>query len=294
MSNRLVVPLVAVAAVFWGANFNLAPMVLADMPPLWGAAGRFLIAALVMTAAAAAFRQDPIRFTLKHVRPLFILGALGIAGFNLPFYWAMQSTSPINAALIMATNPLLTAALATLFLGEGLSVRNLATLPLALAGVAAVVLGTGQTGTVTFNHGDLLMMAANLAWAGYNVMSRRLMPAGAPFAATAGTMAAGALVLTVAALAGAGMPPVPGPKAGAALLVMAVGGSALAYLFWAQGIRTLGAARTSLFLNLVPVTTMVLSSLDGLPPTPAQGAGGLMVLVAVTLSALPDRKAARS
>jgi len=40
-----------------------------------------------------------------------VLGFIGIFGFNALFFLGMKHTSPVNGALIMATNPLVTAIL---------------------------------------------------------------------------------------------------------------------------------------------------------------------------------------
>lgn len=283
------VVLVAVAAILWGANFNLSQPVVHEMHPLLAGAGRFVLAAVVMLAVAALRRRRVA--LLVHWRAYGLLGLVGIGGFNLLFFMGMQMTSPVNGALIMATNPLVTALLAALFLGERPGRVQLAAMPVALAGVGVVVLGGGAG--LALSSGDALMMGANLAWALYNVLSRRLMPAGDGLAHTTGIMVMGAVVMAVAAL-GAGVPvQMPTATAAAALVMMAVGGSALAYLFWNMGIARLGAARTSLFLNLVPVSAMVIAALGGQPPGPTQVAGAAVVLLAVSAPAWwPRRRAA--
>lgn len=278
--------MVAVAAILWGANFNLSQPVLAELPPLAAGAGRFAIAAAVMLALAASQRQPvPLR---RHFRAYLLLGTVGIGGFNLLFFAAMTSTSAVNGALIMATNPLVTALLAAAVLGERIPPRRLMALPVALGGVVAVVLGR-HGAAVAMAPGDGLMVAANLCWAGYNILGKRLMPAGSGLANTAGVMTMGAMVLMTAALVGGGPVAIPGPRASLALAAMAVGGSVVAYLFWNAGLARLGAQRTSLFLNLVPVSTMTIAAALGSPPSPLQWAGAAVVLAAVTAAMLPER-----
>lgn len=277
------IALVAAAAILWGANFNLSKPVVADMHPLVAGAGRFVLAALVMWAMLAWKRQRVPLFT--HFRAYALLGLVGIAGFNLLFFMGMQMTSAVNGALIMAINPLLTAVLAALFLGERLSWRQMLALPLALAGVGVVVLGDGAQ--VTLSAGDALMLGANLSWALYNVLSKRLMPPGSGLVNTTGVMTWGAVAMVSVALTFGAPAHLPGVEAGSALVAMAVGGSAAAYLFWNSGIARLGAARTSLFLNLVPVSTMLIAALSGHPPSPLQLAGALVVLAAVSFAMAP-------
>lgn len=277
--------LVAVAAVLWGANFNLSKVVVHEMHPLLAGAGRFVFAALVMLVVLAWQRR--LRVLVRHFSAYAVLGLVGVAGFNLAFFAGMQKTSAVNGALIMAINPLVTAFLAALFLGERLDLRQLTAMPVALAGVGVVILGGGAQ--LTVSAGDALMLTANLCWAAYNILGKRLMPAQSGLVNTAGVMVMGALVM-VAVMLAAGTPViVPSLSAGSALVAMALGGGIIAYWLWGLGIARLGAARTAVFLNLVPVSTMLISALGGQPPSPVQLAGALVVLAAVSAPMLSRR-----
>lgn len=268
----------AIAAILWGANFNLSQLVVHELHPLLAGAGRFVLAALVMLAVAALWRHKvPL---IRHWRSYFLLGLVGVGGFNLLFFMGMASTSAVNGALIMATNPLVTSALAALFLGEKLGRVQVLAMPVALAGVGVVVLGGGAG--LHLAMGDAAMIGANLSWALYNVLARRLMPAESGVANTAGIMSMGALVMAAGGVMVGAPAQMPSSQALGALTFMAVGGSALAYLLWNAGISRLGAARTSVFLNLVPVSTMTIAALAGHPPSVTQMAGAAVVLAAVS------------
>lgn len=283
--------LVATSAFFWGANFVLAGPVLADLPPLWAAAFRFILGAALMFFIARNQGEELYRLAKRHVGIYLLLGLVGIAAFNMLFFRAMQTTSADNGALIMATNPLLTTLLAALLLGERANAKHMAALPVALIGVA-VVISHGKLSSLSgiqVAEGDLLMLAANLTWALFNVFTRRFMPQGSATVNTALMMAAGAAILLAAALASGTHFALPGMKAGLALLVMAGGGTVLAYLFWGMGIKQLGAGKTSLFLNLVPVFAMLVGGVMGSPPTAVQVWGGLIVLAGVMMAMMPGR-----
>jgi len=286
--------LVTLSTLFWGANFVLAVPVLHDLPPLWGAALRFVIAALLMFALAA-WRGEALRGPARaHAGVFALLGLFGILGFNLLFFIAMQSTSPANGALIMATNPLVTTLVAAAMLGERTTRKQWLGLPLAFAGVLVVITGghLARVAKLQFVPGDLLMLGANVAWALYIVLSRRYLPQGSAVANITLVMAAGAVMLVLAALVSGEAPAVPGVKASLALAVMAVGGTVLAFLFWNIGIQRLGASRTALFLNLVPVFAMLVGAVGGDLPSHAQLFGAVLVLGSVTLVMWPARKPA--
>jgi drug/metabolite transporter (DMT)-like permease len=118
------------------------------------------------------------------------------------------------------------------------------------------------------------------------------MPPASPLVNTTWIMAVGAAVLLGVAIASGVQPAAPGAKAAMSIAVMAAGGTVLAYLFWSMGIARLGAPRTAIFLNLVPVFAMLLGVLIEDVPTASQLIGGLLVLGGVTISMLPARKAA--
>ena len=289
MGNANVYMLVTITAFFWGANFLLGGYVLHDATPFWAAALRFMLGAALMLAFAAARQERLMEPLRRHAATYLMLGVVGIVAFNLFFFEALRFTSANNAALIMATNPLLTALLAAALLGERPGMRYLFALPIALAGVAIVITHGALSSlfALHFSIGDMLMLGADLFWALYNVLTRRFMPPGAPLVHTAWIMAAGATVLLAVALASQGHLAPLGIKASVSLAVMAVGGTVLAYLFWSMGIAQLGAARAAIFLNLVPVFAMLLGALIDAAPTTAQLFGGLLVLGSVSVTVLP-------
>ena len=285
MSLPVTYLLVVLTAIMWGANFNLAKPVLAELHPFVAGADRYLIAAAIMLALTY-FRGE--RVPLRHGKTYLTLGIVGVFGFNLFFFLGMASTSPVNGALIMALNPMLTSLIAYAMLGEKPAVRQMLAFPVGIIGVVIVVLGAGAQVHVAI--GDLYIMIANLSWAFYNVLVKKLMPRDTSgVASTAGIMVVGSLALTLAAVVAGEEFTIPGIHAGSALIAMSVGGGVLAYLFWNIGIGKLGAARAAIFLNLVPVTSMVISAFSGQPPTHVQLLGGALVIGAVSFSAMSTR-----
>src|SRR5258708_660539 len=165
MQTRTTYALVALTSLVWGANFNLAKHVLADLTAPVAAAARFDIAALVMLVVTALKGQAvPL---IRHGRAYAILGLVGIGGFNVLFFYGLQMTSAVNGAVNMAINPLVPGGVAFLMTGYRPSARQLWAFPIGLAGVGVVVLGGGAQLHVA--RGDMLMLTANLCWACDNV-----------------------------------------------------------------------------------------------------------------------------
>ncbi len=292
MANGNTYLLVTASAFFWGANFLLGGYVIHDIPPLWAAAVRFVLAAMLMFAIVGVKRENLFAPLRKNIGIYVMLGVVGIVGFNLFFFYALRYTSANNAALIMATNPLLTTLLAAAILGERPGMRHLVALPIALAGVAVVITHGNLNSLLALqlSIGDMLMLCADIFWALYNVLCRRYMPQASPLVNTTWIIAAGAAVLLCVALGSGAQLAALGAKATVSIAIMAIGGTVLAYLFWSMGIARLGAARTAIFLNLIPVFAMLLGVLIEDMPTAPQLAGGLLVLGGVTISMLPARR----
>ncbi len=276
------------AAIFWGANFNLARPVIAEMGPYVAGASRYVLAAAVMVLIAQ-IRKEAI--PAQHWKAYLTLGVVGVFGFNLFFFLGMETSSAINGALIMALNPLLTAVLGYVILRDKPSTQQLVAFPVGIAGVAIVVLGAGAQLTIAV--GDIYILIASLNWALYNVLVKKMLPKQVGgIANTAGIMTVGAMALTMAAVIHGDQMVVPTIHAGAALLTMSLGGGVLAYLFWNASISNLGPSKAAIFMNLVPVTTMVIAAFEHVPPNHAQLIGAMLVISAVTFSSVSLSKTA--
>lgn len=71
------------------------------------------------------------------------------------------------------------------------------------------------------------------------------------------------------------------PGAWGAILFMALCTTVLGYLWWNVGIKKIGAGKTSLFFNLVPVVTMIISAMTGVAVTASQLFGVVFVILGV-------------
>jgi drug/metabolite transporter (DMT)-like permease len=286
MGNINTYLMATMAAIFWGANFNLAKPVVAEMGPYIAGASRYILAAAIMVLIALIRKEN---IPLRHLKAYLTLGVVGVFGFNLFFFLGMETTSAINGALIMALNPLLTAILAYLILEDKPSKQQMIAFPIGVAGVAIVVLGAGAH--LTLSIGDLYICIANVSWALYNVLVRQVMPKNVSgIANTAGIMTVGAIALSIAAILQGDRFVVPTLATGASLAMMAVGGGVLAYLFWNASIAKLGPSKAAIFMNLVPVTSMVIATIERIPPNNAQVLGAVLVISAVTFSSFSQSK----
>jgi drug/metabolite transporter (DMT)-like permease len=272
-------------AIFTGATFNLAKYAVQYFSPASAAAWRFGIAALVMALILGLQKQIKVETIKIHWKMYILLGIIGIFGFNAFFFLGMQYTSPLNGALIMGTNPLVTALLAYFILKNPITKQQMLGISFALVGVI-LVLTQGSLEiiqTLSISKGDLLILAGNLCWALYGVLGRKYLNGSSSMETTTYTMIIGSLCLVILTAFSSSPQPLSHVTSSAweAILFMALFTSVLGYLWWNKGMATIGASNTSLFFNLVPVVTMILSILTGALITLPQVIGTCLVILGV-------------
>ncbi|MDA8192485.1 MAG: EamA family transporter [Thermaerobacter sp.] len=279
-----------------GVAFNLARYAVGYFSPAAAAAWRFGIAGAIILGLLA--RREGLHIHAWRANGLgyLVLGVVGVFGFNTFFFLGMKSTSAVNGALIMASNPVLTTLLAWAILRDRVRRFQVVGIMLALTGVVMVITGASWqvVGHLALAPGDGLVMAGNLCWALYGVLGRRVLRGSSPLATTAYTMAVGAAALMArAVIIGrfAGVAEIP-PAAWGSVLFMAVFTSVLGYQWWNHGMATIGASNTAVFFNLVPVVTMAFALMTGQALTLPQGIGAILVIsgVLVTTRALSTQR----
>ncbi|HDX9706732.1 EamA family transporter [Bacillus thuringiensis] len=287
MKNKVYAQLLGFA-IFTGGTFNASKYAVQYFEAIHIAAWRFGIAAFVMLCLLKIRKDFDLEVWMQNRTYYLLLGIVGVFGFNFFFFSGMKYTEAINGALIMATNPLVTTLLASVILREKIVKRQAIGMLLALIGVVFVLTQGSFTilQHVSFSKGDFYILLGNICWALYGVLGRRFIKTGIPIQTTTYTMTIGALAFIIISSTQKSIVPVLEIPlfAWGAILFMAIGMSVLGYLWWNNGIAQIGAARTSLFFNLVPVVTMLISFIEGVNITPAQSVGMILVVTGVLYS----------
>lgn len=274
----------ALAAVFWGTNFEATRIALVDLSPWSAATGRVLLAVAASLLWLAATRGISLPVLRRNLIAFTVLGIIGVAGFTATLFLGMKTSSPVTAALIMGTSPLMTNLLDSILL------RRLPS-PLAILGMIVSLFGVALTvkafsGT-HFAFGDFLILVGSVLWAIYTIGCRRWVAGATPIETSAWTMLTGGLVLGIAAF-GLETPldafAHASPAAWAATVWMALVGSALALIFWQVGIARRGAGATSVLFNIVPVSALVVAAIFGRMPDITQIAGVAVAIFGILLA----------
>ena len=275
-----------VLVVIWGTTWAVIRVGLAGIPPFTGVALRFAIAGALLLGLALHRRIGLGR--TRRERWLWV--ANGTLSFCISYsvvYWCEQYIPSGLTSVLFATNPLMVAALAHLALPrERLSRGGLGGLLLGLAGVAVIfsddlrLLGGEQVRTAA-----AVMLISPAVSAVSAVVIKRWGAGIHPVSLSAVPMLFCAAVMTpVALLFERRQPVVFDARSVAALLYLAVFGSALTFTVYYWLLSRISATRTSLISYLIPIVAVAIgAALFAEPLRPRLLVGSALVLGGVVL-----------
>jgi len=252
VSARIPLPLAIVAfCLLWSSAFADAKLAISDCPPLILLALRFL-AAGVLTLGATTLLRRPWTLGRRDVAVFALLGVANQAVYLGLGYVGMRSMSSGLAALIISTNPILTAVLATLFLGERMTWRNVSGLLIGLAGVAFIV-QSRLSGSADHLVGILFSVAALVSLVAGTILFKRMAPKGDLWAGNGVQgLAAGLAMLPFAAAFESTADIVPSWRLLATFAYLVLLVSIFGYLLWFHILSVSGATAASSYHFLMP------------------------------------------
>lgn len=273
----------ALANLFWAGNYVFGEMVTREISPISLTFFRWAFAFLPLLALAWLVERPNWRAALGEWKLHLLQSVLGLTGYTLLLYAALGLTGAVNAAVISGINPAIIALGAALFLRERMRGLQVVGVVVAFVGVTVVLTGgdLGQLVEQGFGIGDVLVLGSVLAWTVYSLISRRLVTP--PITATA-VQAVFAVVtmLPVIALTGASLPSTGAGALGLAYIVLFP--SMAGYALWNIGAAKVGPSRAGIFLNLLPVFTVVIALALGATLQLPAVIGGALVIAGVYLT----------
>lgn len=250
---------------------------------------RWMLASLILLPFAARAMVENRARLRAAAGDIFILGFLGMLVCGGGVYLSLHWTTAIHGMLIYTASPLLVVLLEATFFGAPITLPRLIGMLVGFAGVATIVLEgePRRLFTLGFNPGDIGMAICATSWAIYSVWLKRervrAIPALPALTAIciAGTLA---LVPLMAFEAISGYFPT-GLTAWAAIVVLAIVPSVLAYGAFQLGVQIVGPSVTSISMYLLPVYGVVIANITlGESFRVYHAAGLALVLAGVALA----------
>lgn len=296
--ERLAELLLVLVVFIWGTNFIVMKAAFREFPPLAFNAVRMTVAALVLGMIWLS-RERSNRMPIRDWLQLLGVGVLGNALYQILFAVGLDLTTSAISSLLIGTIPVWTALLAMALGWEKISKKTWLGILIAFTGVILVTLGSplvrGNTSVVKDPIvGNIITLGAAICWASYTVLSKRLLERYSALHVSAVGLLVGVPWLwpfAIADLISLDWRALP-PSVYGSILYTSCLSIALAYLIWSYSIQQLGATRTAIFNNIVPVVTFALAFLVLREPvTWLQVLGGAIVLAGVWQTVQQNRRA---
>lgn len=255
--------LLSLAACFWGGNYVVGHILVAEVNPIILSATRWIFTALLLIALY--FRQVREQWPVMKTSfgTLAFLVLCGQVLFPLTLYIGLQYTTSLNAAIYMSTTPAIVLLINKLFFKERISPRNIAGVALSTIGVFWLVLQGNLRHSDIFNHlnqGDFWTMGSALSWAFYCAFLRTKPREVKGNAFVAVSALIGAIVLLpvlILELMLHGMPDwnsYVNSDVMTGVVYLIIFPSWLSYLLWNKGIDSIGATRGEIYSHLIPLS----------------------------------------
>jgi len=267
------------ANLFWAGNYVFGKYVVTEMSPLWITFTRWLLSLAFLIPISYFIERPNYREVFKNSwLPLSCMGLLGVIGYNLLLYGALEYTSPMNASLVNALNPAMMVVFSFLILKERMTWVNVAGFALSLIGVL-FILTKGHLEWIfqtTYNRGDLMMIVANLCWVFYSIIGKRLSVP--PITTTACSVILSVIFLfpflllqpfDITQLSARGI---------TGIIYMWLFPSVCSFVFWNVAVKKVGPGHAGVYLNLITVFTAIITLMLGEKILTSQIIGGALVL----------------
>ena len=289
--SRIYLKLTA-TAVIWGGTFIAGRIAVQSIGPFTAAFLRLAIASIALWFVVYRTHGCVPKLSSPQYRIVLLLGLSGIFGYNALFFGGLQTVEAGRASLIIALNPVVIAMGAALFLKESLSWRKGVGILISLLG-AAWVISRGELISLIVNPndifglGEVMVFGCVLSWMSYILIGKAVMHTLSPLLASAYACWMGTLLLLPAAIHEGLLEAVSTLRPEAMLSVMYLGilGSAVGFCWYYDGLKAIGSAKASAFINLVPVSAITLAAVVlGEPLTPSLAIGAMLVVLGVSIT----------
>lgn len=247
---------VGLFCLLWSYAFVAGKIGVTHCPPLILLAARFSLAGILILGATL-IRGDGWSLSWRDAAIFAVLGIANNALYLGLGYTGLQSVSAGLGGLIVSANPVFTAALAALLLGEGMTWRKAGGLLLGIIGVTLIVWHRLSVGTDSL-HGIVFTLASLASIVAGTILFKLLAPKGSLWIGNGVQNLAAGIVLTPVAFTFADVHAIdftPGLVGAFAFLVL--GGSILAYWLWFHLLKVCGATAASAYHFLMPPLGML-------------------------------------
>jgi len=264
MNKNLIMTLLLILVSFvWAGSFIVVEITTKEIDPIDLGFLRFLVATPLMFLLVVLLKK-PLLLPKKELPWLVVLGLTGVTLLYLFQFLGIHYTNAPTASVLINTNVIFIAILSGLLLHETLTRKRIAGIVLSFIGVFVIMFSDLSTQEMTFDNlffiGGILMLLSAFCWALYSLVGKRLLRRYDEFVITTYAFGLGTLfylpfvflhigpVLQQTSLDG-----------WLAVLYLALTCSLFGYLGWYYALKHIDASKAAVFLNFIPLFTILMS-----------------------------------
>lgn len=250
-------------AFFWGGTFVAGRMLAGHVAPCSAAFLRFTVATVFLFLMVWKMEGRLPRLKPRQILPVVLLGLTGVFTYNIFFFKGLEQIGAGRAALIIATNPILITLLSAWFFKERLTLIRSTGILLSVTG-AAVVISRGHLDQMLgqgLGWGEVFILICVASWVAFSLIGKTVLSGLSPLVSVAYSSAVGAAALFF-----------PAWNEGIAdqlvhyslldwmtIFYLGFFGTVLGFIWYYQGIQSIGPGKASIFINFVPVSAILLA-----------------------------------
>lgn len=284
---------ILLANIIYGANYSIAKEVMpAYIQPfafvLMRVGGALVLFLLVSTFVIKE------KIDKKDLPRIALLGVCGVAINQLMFLKGLSLTTPINASIIMISNPIVVLLFAAIALKEKIAINKIIGILLGIGGALLLLLfnKTFSFGSETIT-GDVMVLINSISWAFYVVLAKPLMKKYNAFTVVKWVFLFGFLYVLpfgyseITLVNWASIP----LTAWYCILFVVIATTFLAYILNTYALKALSPSVVSIYIYLQPFIATIIAVLFGKDELDARKiVSALMIIAGVYLVSIPNKQ----
>lgn len=249
-------------ACMWGGTFVAARVAARNVPPFTASFLRFVVASIFLMLLILKLEGRLPALKKNQWIPAVLLGMTGIFAYNVFFFLGLQTVTASRASLIVACNPVFISILSAMMFKERMTISKTVGIVLCLAG-AIIVISRGNPLEILqgkLGWGEVYILGCVASWVAYSLIGKVIMKDLSPLTAVTWSCLIGTLALLFPAYV-EDFPIHLGQLAVmdcVALFYLGFFGTVVGFIWYYEGIKTIGPSRAAVFINFVPVSGVFL------------------------------------
>jgi drug/metabolite transporter (DMT)-like permease len=290
MNKQILIAFLLVLVSFvWAGSFVVVKTVTNEnIDPINLGFLRFLVATPLMIGILL-LRKKGLKIPIKELPWLIVLGLTGVTFLYIFQFVGIKYTTASTSAVLINTNVIFIVVLSVFFLHEQVTKKRIIGILLSFLGVVIVMFSkiSPEEFTLTnmFFIGCVLMLMSAFCWALYSLVGKRLLKTYDEFVITTYAFALGTLLYLPFVYTNIfTMIQHTSFNGWLAVLYLALTCSIFGYLGWYYALKHMDASKAAVFLNFIPLFTILMSVILGEQLTWVFFGGAILIIYGVYLA----------